>query len=125
VAANQTVPIYRAQLQKLRPTGGVVGQLTSAAAAQTVAEPVFLAPAAIQKLNLSSRETERALGSSRLFKRLRFHGWLQPLFKSRDQLYPWTRIIAVQRRLEAGEMPGLLPCEQRERERRSTQLKSA
>ncbi len=76
-------------------------------------------------VNLTTREASVLLGSPRILQRLRHHGWLVPLQASRDALYPVCRVFAVQRRMQAGEMPGLLPCEQRERERRSTQLKSA
>ncbi len=67
------------------------------------------------KLNLTTKETERALGSKRLLQRLRYHGWIKPLFPSRDALYPVTQIIAVQRKIEAGEMPPLLPSETKQR----------
>lgn len=70
------------------------------------------------KFNLSSSEAISLLGSVRLFQRLRYHGWLVPLAPSRDALFPVSRLLAVQRRMEAGEMPPLLPCEVRARERR-------
>lgn len=69
------------------------------------------------KLNLSSREVAAVLGSPRLFQRLRFHGWLKPLYQSRDPLFPVERVLSVQQRLEGGEVPPLLPCEVRQRSR--------
>jgi hypothetical protein len=69
------------------------------------------------KLNLNTRETIAALGSTALFRRLRHHGWLKPLEESqpgRPSLYPMTRIEAAQAKLEAGEFPPLLPCESRQ-----------
>lgn len=67
------------------------------------------------KFNLSSREVKHALGSPRLFQRIVRAGWLKPLFPSRDSLYPVSRVLAVQQRLESGEFPPLLPCEVRQR----------
>jgi hypothetical protein len=67
-----------------------------------------------QKLNWSTDEVVEALGSSHLFKQLRFHKWLAPLKESRPGrpcLYPVTRVLAVQARMEAGELPPPLPCE--------------
>lgn len=69
----------------------------------------------VPRLNLTSREVVHAIGSPRLFQRLRHHGWLQPLFPSRDPLFPLVRVLAVQQRLERGEIPPLLPCEIRQR----------
>jgi hypothetical protein len=63
------------------------------------------------KLNLTTKEAMRAIGSPRLFQRLRYHRWIQPLFPSRDALYPWTRIKAAQERMERGDLPPLLPSE--------------
>jgi hypothetical protein len=70
----------------------------------------------LQKLNLSSRECAVMLGSVALFRRLRHHGWLRPLQESRpgrSSLYPYSRLEAVQERLERGEFPPPLPCEAR------------
>ncbi len=67
------------------------------------------------KLNLSTKEVEAALGSKRLFQRLKHAGWIKALFQSRDALYPVSRILAVQRRLEAGDVPPLLPSEIKQR----------
>ena len=69
---------------------------------------------AVRKLNLSTIETVEAIGSSRLFQRLRFHQWLRPLAPSRDALYPVSRVLAVQARMEQGELPPLLPSEVKE-----------
>ena len=69
-----------------------------------------------QKLNLSSRETVEVLGSAKIFKRLRYYDWLKPLEESRPGrpcLYPYSRIEAVQKRLESGEIPPPLPSEVR------------
>lgn len=74
-------------------------------------------PTQLPKLNLSSREVQQMLGSPRLFRRLVFHRWLLPLYPSRDLLFPLSRVLLVQRRLEAGECPPLLPCEVRQRAR--------
>jgi len=63
------------------------------------------------KLNLTTKEAVRAIGSPRLFQRLRFYGWIKPLFPSRDALYPWNRLKAVQDRMEQGNLPPLLPSE--------------
>ena len=72
-----------------------------------------------QKLNLSSREAASWLGSPRLFQRLVYHRWLHALDPySKDKLYPTSRVMAVQARMEAGEMPPLLPSEVRQRETR-------
>lgn len=76
-------------------------------------------------LNLTTREAIAMLGSKRILQRLRHHRWLVPLQDSRDLLYPVCRVVEVQRRMQAGEMPPLLPCEAREREQRLAQLKSA
>jgi hypothetical protein len=67
-----------------------------------------------QKLNWSTKEVVEALGSANLFKQLRFHKWLLPLKESRPgrpSLYPVTRVLAVQARMEAGEFPPPLPSE--------------
>jgi len=65
------------------------------------------------KLNLKTAEVIVAIGSPSLFKRLRYYGWLKPLFESKDALYPITRIMAVQERMEGGDVPPLLPSQQR------------
>jgi hypothetical protein len=65
------------------------------------------------KFNLKTSEAIQLIGSASLFKRLRFHGWIRPLFKSRDALYPISRLVAVQQRMESGEVPPLLPSEER------------
>lgn len=75
-----------------------------------------LAPATLDgRLNLSTREVQNAIGSIRLFQRLRAAGWIKALFPSRDSLYPASQIIAAQRRMEEGERPPLLPSEIRSR----------
>jgi hypothetical protein len=68
----------------------------------------------MHKLNWSTKEVIEALGSANLFKQLRFHKWLLPLKESRPgrrSLYPVTRVLAVQARMEAGEFPPPLPSE--------------
>jgi len=77
------------------------------------------------KLNLSSREVKHALGSPRLFQRIVRAGWLKPLFQSRDSLFPVSRVLEVQRRLESGEFPPLLPCEVRQRRKQQSPAKVA
>ncbi len=67
------------------------------------------------KLNLSTKEVTTALGSPRLFQRLRHAKWIKPLYPSKDSLYPVSQVIAVQRRLEIGELPPLLPSEIKQR----------
>jgi hypothetical protein len=76
-------------------------------------------PSAQEKFNLSTRETVRLLGSVRLFQRLRHSMWLTPLIpSSRDALYPYSRILAAQQKMERGEYPPLLPCEQKAQQQR-------
>lgn len=72
----------------------------------------------LRVLNVTTKVAARMLGSMRLLKRLRHAGWLLPLYSSRDALYPVSRIMAAQARMEAGELPPLLPSELRERARR-------
>lgn len=67
------------------------------------------------KLNLTTKEAEKAFGSKRLFQRLRHAGWIKALFPSRDALYPVSRVLVVQRRLESGELPPRLPSEVKQR----------
>lgn len=70
----------------------------------------------VTKLNLTTAETIVALGSSNLFKRLRHHRWLIPLQPSRPgrpSLYPLSRVLAAQARMESGDFPPALPCELR------------
>ncbi len=69
-------------------------------------------------LNLTAKEVRRALGSPRIFQRALHAGWLKPLCVSRDNLFPISRVLELQRRLEAGEFPPLLPSEVRQREAR-------
>ncbi len=71
------------------------------------------------KMNLTSKEATWMLGSIRLFQRLRYHKWIKPLYPSRDALYPRGQLEAAQRRMEAGELPPLLPSEVREGAKRS------
>ena len=58
------------------------------------------------------------LGSPRLMKRLLYYRWITPLFSSRDPLYPFSRIVVAQKRMEAGEFPPLMPYEIREKAKR-------
>jgi hypothetical protein len=79
-------------------------------------EPLIVTATTFYKFNLNTSETIAALGSTALFRRLRYHGWLRPLEESRPgrpSLYPMRRIEAAQDRLEGGEFPPLLPCELR------------
>lgn len=70
------------------------------------------------KLNYSTKQVIEALGSKRLFQRLRHAGWLVPLYPSRDCLYPVRRLLEVQDRMERGELPPLLPSELNRRSQR-------
>jgi hypothetical protein len=63
------------------------------------------------KLNLTTKEVGKVLGSIKIFQRCRHHNWLSPLTKSRDALYPASRILDLQARLQKGEMPPKLPSE--------------
>ena len=67
------------------------------------------------KLNLKTREVIKLLGSERILQRLRHHKWLKPLYPSKDCIYPASRVLQVQKRMENGEMPPLLPSEIRQR----------
>jgi hypothetical protein len=69
-------------------------------------------------LNLTAKKVRRALGSPRIFQRALHAGWLKPLCVSRDNLFPISRVLELQRRLEAGEFPPLLRSEVRQREAR-------
>ena len=71
------------------------------------------------KLNLKTKDVVAALGSERLFQRLRFHQWLKPLYQSRDAIYPAASVVRVQQRMENGELPPLLPSEIKQREARA------
>ena len=71
------------------------------------------------KLNYTSKEVVYALGSRRIFQRLRRAAWLLPLSASSDCLFPVNRVLAVQARMERGEMPPLLPSEEKQRARSS------
>jgi hypothetical protein len=80
----------------------------------------------VPRLNVNTKDAIRAIGSSRLFKRLRHHRWIRPLCSSRDVLYPWAQILAAQLRMEKGDMPPLLPSENMERadrQRKRTMLR--
>jgi hypothetical protein len=74
-----------------------------------------LAVGGVLKLNLKTREVAQALGSERLFQRLRHAGWLTPLYRSRDALYPVSQLLRIQARMESGELPPLLPSEVKQR----------
>jgi hypothetical protein len=60
-----------------------------------------------------------------MFQRVVRAGWLKPLGASRDNVYPVSRVIEVQRRLESGELPPLLPSEERQRDARRASRASA
>lgn len=68
--------------------------------------------------NLKTKKVVQKLGSIRLFQRCRFHKWLVPLVRTRDSLYPAVQVLAVQQRLQRGELPPLLPCEVKTRAQR-------
>lgn len=73
--------------------------------------------------NVSTAEAIRLFGSSKLFKRLRFHHWIEPLEISapgRPSLYPLPRLAAAQARMEGGDFPPPLPSEEAEATRRFT-----
>jgi hypothetical protein len=76
-----------------------------------VASPVLI----FGKLNLTTKEVVAAIGSIRIFQRLRNARWITALYPSRDALYPASQIIAAQQKMEAGEMPPLLPSEIKQR----------
>ena len=61
------------------------------------------------KLNLSHEEAVGLLGSETLFRRFRCAGWIEPLDESFDCLYPRSRVLAAQARLEQGESLPVLP----------------
>jgi hypothetical protein len=67
------------------------------------------------KLNLRTKEVEAAIGSKRIVQRLRRAGWIKALFPSRDALYPASQILSAQCRMQAGELPPLLPSEIKQR----------
>lgn len=79
----------------------------------------------VLKLNLKTKEAVKAFGSPRLFQRLRFHGWVKPLAPSRDALYPVSRIMAAQERMEKGELPPELPSEIKARAKSRAERKPA
>ena len=86
----------------------------------TPANGLHLATHAIP-FNLGTDEATLIIGSPTIFKRLRFSGWIEPLEPSasgRRSLYPYSRLLAAQERMLRGEMPPLLPCEIKEKERR-------
>ncbi len=68
------------------------------------------------KLNFTTKEVISALGSPRLFQRLRYHGWLTPLNNAQDKIYPIKRVLDVQIRMMNGDLPPLLPSEVRTKE---------
>ena len=69
------------------------------------------------KYNLTTKEVTAVIGSIRLVQRLRYAGWIRPLYASRDALYPAAQIESAQRRMQAGELPPLLPSEIKQRAR--------
>lgn len=105
------------------PAGGGLGGL--AAGWSPLMQGFWPSSAGVPKLNLSTRETVQAFGSSRTFQRLRFHKWIEPLTPSRDALYPWTRIMAAQKRMEDGEQPPELPSEIKEHAKRHAEREPA
>jgi hypothetical protein len=71
------------------------------------------------RLNLTTKQVIEAIGSRRIVQRLKHAGWIKPLCRSRDSLYPSVQILSAQRRMQAGVMPPLLPSEKRQRARPS------
>ena len=67
--------------------------------------------AQIHPLNVRGKDLNEIFGSPKLVKRLKYSKWLVPLYESNDPIYPWSRILAVQTRLENGEMPPQLPSD--------------
>jgi hypothetical protein len=67
------------------------------------------------RLNLSTKEVIHALGSPRMFQRMRAAKWIVPLDQSRDQIYPAAQILHAQQRLQDGERPPRLPSEVKQR----------
>lgn len=57
------------------------------------------------KLNLSTKEAIYAIGSKRLFERLRRAMRLLPLEESRDLLFPMSEILREQEKMRIGDMP--------------------
>jgi hypothetical protein len=77
----------------------------------------------IPPFNFTSKQSVRLLGSIKLFRRLRHAGWLRPLEPSapgRPSLFPYSRLLEVQSRMERGEFPPLLDCEVLEKRRNNT-----
>lgn len=67
--------------------------------------------AQIHPLNVRGKDLNEIFGSPKLVKRLKHFKWLESLYESNDPIYPWSRILAVQKRLENGEMPPQLPSD--------------
>jgi hypothetical protein len=74
------------------------------------------------RLNHTSKQVIGMLGSRKLFQRARRAGWLIPLVSSRDNLFSSSQVLALQRRLEAGDLPPLLPSEVKQRSLASSAL---
>jgi hypothetical protein len=74
------------------------------------------------RLNHTSKQVIGMLGSRKLFQRARRACWLVPLVCSRDNLFSSSQILALQRRLEAGDLPPLLPSEVKQRSLASSAL---
>ena len=79
--------------------------------------PTLLVIDGFPRLNLKRKELEQVFASPRIVQRLKHYGWVEPLDpSSSDHLFPVSRILQAQLRMESGEMPPLLPCELKERE---------
>ena len=74
------------------------------------------------RLNHTSKQVIGMLGSRKLFQRARRACWLVPLVSSRDNLFSSPQVLALQRRLEAGDLPPLLPSEVKQRSLASSAL---
>lgn len=74
--------------------------------------PAVLIFEGVPRLNLTRRQLELVFGSPRLVQRIKHHRWIVPLNpNSSDQLFPVSRVLNIQVRLESGEMPPPLPSE--------------
>ena len=81
-----------------------------------LARPASTCAAHPVPFNVSTAEAIRLFGSVKLFRRMRHAGWIRPLEPSapgRPSLYPFSRLVAAQERLERGDFPPLLPSDAR------------
>ncbi len=80
--------------------------------AEDAAFPSALVFEGVPRLNLTRRQLELVFGSPRLVQRMKYHRWIVPLNPtSSDQLFPVSRVLDIQFRMESGEMPPPLPSE--------------